>query len=99
MDKKSYSSRRNKKPFELMMEYALNDTLLNSLVAYNELKHTYQFLKDFEGIKKGSYFEDKHMAVIKWYFVRQYDIQLSEILITQLLQLEGMKNIINPIKD
>lgn len=82
-----------------MMEYALNDPLLNDLIAYNELKHTFQFIKDFEGINKDDYFEDDHMAILKWYFVRVHDIQLSDILITQFLQLEGRKRVINPIKE
>lgn len=95
----NYSTREKKKPFELMMEYALQDKNLSNLVAYNELKNTYQFIKDFEGIVKNEYFKDSHMAILKWYFVRVHNIQLSEILITQFLQLEGLKRIINPIKD
>lgn len=81
------------------MEYALNDSNLTNLIAYNELKHTYQFLKDFEGIRENEYFKDQHVAIIKWYFVRVHDIQLSEILITQFLQLEGLKHIVNPLKE
>lgn len=96
---KSFTKHLKKKPFELMMEYAYNDPLLTDLVAYNELKHTYQFLKDFENIRTGDYFRDEHIAILKWYFVRIWDIQLSENMILQLLQLEGSKHIINPIKD
>lgn len=83
-----------------MMEFALNDPNLQNLVAYNELKHTYQFMKDLEGgIKANEYLKDEHMAIMKWYFVRVHDIQLPEILIMQFLQLEGLRRIINPIKE
>jgi len=96
---KKYTKHTKLKPFEEMMTHALNDEKLNNLIAYNELKHNYQFIKDFEGIKAGTYFEDIHMAVLKWYFVRVHDIQLSEVLLTQFMQLEGIKHVINPIKD
>lgn len=82
-----------------MMEYALQDINLQDLIAYNELKHTFQFLKDFEGIKVNEYFEEKHLALLKWYFVRVHDIQLGDGLLIQFMQIEGMRHTINPIKD
>lgn len=96
---KTYNKRSKKTPFEKMMDISLNDPALQDLIAYNELKHTYQFLKDFENIKKNEVFTEESIATIKWYFIRIHDLQLSEILIKQFLHLIGQKNRINPIKD
>lgn len=96
---KVYIKKSKKTPFETMMDISLNDEKLIGLIAYNELKHNYQFLKNFEEIKAGSYFEDKYLAVMKWYFLRIHDIQLSDANLIQFMHLEGMKRTINPIKD
>ena len=96
---KKYTRHTELKPFEKMMVAALNDPKLNNLISYNELKHTYQFIKDFEGIRAGEYFTDHHIAMLKWYFIKEHNQQLSEIMITQFMQLEGMQRIINPIKE
>jgi putative DNA primase/helicase len=96
---KTYNKRSKKSSFEKMMDISLNDKNLQDLIAYNELKHTYQFLKDFEGIKANNYFEDKHMAVLKWYFINIHELPLADASIMKWIQLEGMKNTINPIKD
>lgn len=81
------------------MECADTDENLKGFIGYNELRNTYQFMRDFEDIRKDDFLKDEHIAVLKYYFVRTYAIQPSDPMLIQLLQLQSRKNIVNPIKD
>lgn len=88
-----------KEPLNTMMHLASTDSNLQDIIGFNELKNTYQFIRDFEEVKNGEFFKDVHIPILKWYFVRHYNIQPPDPLLFQFLQLQGLKHTINPIKD
>lgn len=99
MPRQNIKPKFSKHPLETLMLCGEEDANLKDMIGFNELRNNYQFVNDFEDIKKYEFFRDEHIAVIKWYFVQQYSIQPSDGIIIQFLQLLGRKRIINPVKD
>ncbi len=97
--KKVYSTRNNKKHFEIVMETALSDEKLTNLVAYNEMAYDIQFLKDIDTIKKGDFLRNSHISIIAWYFLREHNLQCSTNNVKQFLEIQSEFNKFHPVKD
>lgn len=91
-------NRKNPKILQMMIERYHEDPLLQDMLGFNEFLWTFQFVKDFEAVKAGEVFEDRHVALLKWYFVRKCNLQPNDGLIIQFMELVSYEKPFHPIK-
>ena len=93
-------SQVQKKPaLAQIMEYMDEKPEMQDLFSFNETFQSIQFLKDIDGIEKGTILRDDHVTMIRWRLTQEYNATIQRNELEDALLMQAYKHKINPVKD